>query len=240
VEGGGRFNFIATRQAGAFVLEKMPIEFYTGLPNEAYDGRFLCAKATHRDKPGHSFLLATWHGKYTKMTDAARVEVANTLCEHLRNWCGKALCCVFAGFTFNVVLQPTEALGGFERLDPDENVRPQWAGRWRYGNRQNDIDHMLFYQPPGAPLVARRPRRFRMYDRRRAGLLPRGAGAVTHEHNGALDHDSLMLVSCGWTTGRPRQRPRRPHHRPHHCPRLDNRRIRCVGHSPRPAPSRRW
>ena len=48
--------------------------------------------------------------------------------------------------------------------------------------------------------MARRPRRFRMYDRRRAGqdrrragLLPEGAGAVTHEHDGALDHDSLIL-----------------------------------------------
>ena len=108
---------------------------------------------------------------------------------------------------------------GFRRLDPDEKVRrdsterphptrlrmqanaqewseqkvAQWAGRWRNGNRQRDVDHMLFYQPEGSPLMARRPRRFRMYDRRRAGLLPSDAGAVTHEHDGALDHDSLIL-----------------------------------------------
>jgi hypothetical protein len=217
VEGGDKgppFNIIATRQAGAFVLEKMPIEFYRRLPNEAYGGRFLCAKATHRDKPGHSFLLATWHGKYKNVTDAARVEVVKKLCAHLCHWCGNALCCLFAG-DFNVVLQPTEALGGFVRLDPDEKVGSQWAGRRRNGNRQNDIDHMLFYQPEGSPLTARRPRRFRMYDRQRAGLLPRRracadaghcscsqeatppdqacAGAVTHEHDGALDHDGLIL-----------------------------------------------
>jgi hypothetical protein len=95
----------------------------------------------------------------------------------------------------------------------------KWAGRRRYGtdNRapQCNVDHMLFYQPPGSPLMARRPRRFRMYDRQRAGLLPRRracadaghcscsqeatppdeacAGAVTHEHDGALDHDGLIL-----------------------------------------------
>ena len=73
----------------------------------------------------------------------------------------------------------------------------QWAGRRRYGkdNRdpKHDIDHMLFYRPQGSPLMARRPRRFRMYDRRRAGqdrrragLLPEGAGAVEHEHDEAL------------------------------------------------------
>jgi hypothetical protein len=200
VEGGDKgppFNIIATRQAGAFVLEKMPTKFYEGLPNEAYGGRFLCTKATHRDKPGHSFLLATWHGQNThNVKDAVQVEVVKELCEHLRDWCGKeaALCCLFAG-DFNVVLQgyDPEAFGKFVRLDPDENVPPLLAGRRRNGSRQEDIDHMLFYQPPGSPLTARRPRRFRMYDRQRAGLLPSDAGAVTHNHPGALDHDSLIL-----------------------------------------------
>ena len=121
---------------------------------------------------------------------------------------------------------------GFERLDPDKNVRldgcrtekphptrlrtqankqkwsPQevalWAGRRRYGtdNRapQRNVDHVLFYKKAGSPLTARRPRRFRMYDRRRAGLdrrraglLPSDAGAVAHDHDGALDHDCLIL-----------------------------------------------
>ena len=68
----------------------------------------------------------------------------------------------------------------------------QWAGRWRNGNRQRDVDHMLFYQPEGSPLMARRPRRFRMYDRLQEGLLPKWS-LVTHEHDGALDHDSLIL-----------------------------------------------
>ena len=111
---------------------------------------------------------------------------------------------------------------GFERLDPDEAVRrdgcrterphphrlreaewsaedivAQWAGRRRYGaeNRkpQSDVDHMLVYLPAHSPLVPHRPRRFRMYDRARAGVLPPDAGAVTHEHEGALDHDSFVL-----------------------------------------------
>jgi hypothetical protein len=225
---GETFNIIATRQAGAFVLEKMPIEFYDGLPNEAYGGRFLCAKATQRDPPGHSFLLATWHGQNTRnVENTKQVEVVEQLCARLRKRCGEeaALCCLFAG-DFNIVL-PKE-FGGFERLDPDENVRPQWAGRWRNKNRQKDIDHMLFYAPEGSQLMsgnqtaifirkgmARRPRRFRMYDRQRAGLLPRRracadaghcscsqeatppdqacAGAVTHKLDGALDHDGLIL-----------------------------------------------
>ena len=79
-----------------------------------------------------------------------------------------------------------------------------WAGRRRYGtdNRapQRNVDHVLFYKKAGSPLTARRPRRFRMYDRRRAvldrrraGLLPSDAGAVTHDHDGALDHDCLIL-----------------------------------------------
>ena len=72
----------------------------------------------------------------------------------------------------------------------------QWAGRRRYGkdNRdpKHDIDHMLFYRPQGSPLEARRPRRFRMYDRLQKGLLPKWS-LVTHEHDGALDHDSLIL-----------------------------------------------
>ena len=72
----------------------------------------------------------------------------------------------------------------------------QWAGRRRYGkdNRdpKHDIDHMLFYRPQGSPLEARRPRRFRMYDRLQEGLLPKWS-LVTHEHDGALDHDSLIL-----------------------------------------------
>ena len=152
--------------------------------------------------------------------------------------------CVLAG-DFNLDLHQLELgkYVGFERLDPDKNVYEngcrtehphptrlrkqewstkevaQWAGRRRYGkdNRdpQHDIDHMLFYRPPGSPLEARRPRRFRMYDRQRAGLLPmrrecrdaghcscsqeatppdqRCAGAVTDVHDGALDHDSLIL-----------------------------------------------
>jgi hypothetical protein len=223
---GETFNIIATRQAGAFVLEKMPTEFYKpssefykGLPNEAYDGRFLCAKATQRDPPGHSFLLATWHGQNThNVKNPAQVAVVKQLCEHLRRWCDEnaALCCLFAG-DFNIELQPgydPKEFGGFKRLDPDENVRSQCAGRRRNGNRQNDIDHMLFYPPEVLPLMARRPRRFRMYDRQSFGLLPRRqecrdaghcscseatppdqacAGAVTHKLDGALDHDGLIL-----------------------------------------------
>jgi hypothetical protein len=223
---GGTFNIIATRQAGAFVLEKMPTEFYKpssefykGLPNEAYEGRFLCAKATQRDPPGHSFLLATWHGQNThNVKNPAQVAVVKQLCEHLRRWCdeNEALCCLFAG-DFNIELQPgydPKEFGGFKRLDPDENVRSQCAGRRRNGNRQNDIDHMLFYPPEVLPLMARRPRRFRMYDRQSFGLLPRRqecrdaghcscseatppdqacAGAVTHKLDGALDHDGLIL-----------------------------------------------
>ena len=102
------FNIIATRQAGAFALEAMPIEFYTELPGEAYGGRFLCAKATQRDPPGHSFLLATWHGQNThNVRDAAQVAVVRQLCEHMHWWCDEeaALCCLFAG-DFNIELQP--------------------------------------------------------------------------------------------------------------------------------------
>ena len=234
VEGKGCFNFIATRQAGAFVLKKMPTdEFYKGLPNEAYDGRFLCAKATQRDPPCHSFLLATWHGQNThNVKNPDQVAVVKQLCEHLRRWCDEnaALCCLFAG-DFNIELQPgydPKEFGEFKRLDPDENVRSQCAGRRRNGNRQNDIDHMLFYPPEVLPLMARRPRRFRMYDRQKFGLLPRRqecrdaghcscseatppdqacAGAVTHKQKEpALDHDGLILELWldGTTTSSPR------------------------------------
>ena len=120
---------------------------------------------------------------------------------------------------FNIELPANVAFSGFiERLDPDKRVsqdglrteRPhphrqgetewsadkvrQWAGRRRNnGKAQRDVDHMLVYRPVNSPLEPRRPRRFRMYDRARAGVLPRNAGAVTHEYEGALDHDSLVL-----------------------------------------------
>jgi hypothetical protein len=132
------------------------------------------------------------------------------------------LCCVFAG-DFNIVLQPfaPKEFDGFERLDVDEVVRrdgcrtdrphphrvqtpnwteeevKQWAGRRRYGtyNRahQKDVDHVLLYRPPGSPIEVRRSRRFRMYDRARADVLPLALGEVIREHEGALDHDSLIV-----------------------------------------------
>ena len=63
----------------------------------------------------------------------------------------------------------------------------------RHHRRVDGVDHMLVYRPAHSPLMPRRPRRFRMYDRARAGVLPPKAGAVTHEHEGALDHDSFVL-----------------------------------------------
>ena len=235
-------SFIASRHSGAFFLERMPSAFYRDLPNEAYEGRFVCCKATWCDErrvdwpgvgaapageqlPSH-FLLATWHGRNThRVVDPAQVAVVQELCAHLRRWCDEALalCCVLAG-DFNIVLQPgydPAEFAGFERLDPDAAVRrdgcrterphphrlrsaewsaqdvAQWAGRRRYGADkrapQSDVDHLLVYRPALSPLVPRRPRRFRMYDRARAGVLPPGAGATTQEHDGALDHDSLVL-----------------------------------------------
>jgi len=141
------------------------------------------------------------------------------ICTRLRAWCDEtaALGCVLDG-DFNIELPgfAQTDYGGFQRLDPDKRVRRdgcrierphphqrseeeanECAGRRRYGDNnrkgQKDVDHLLYYQPEGSPLVARRPRRFRMYDRRRAGVLPWGAGAVTSEHDGALDHDALLL-----------------------------------------------
>ena len=136
---------------------------------------------------------------------------------------GVGLCCVLAGdfnIVLQPGYDPAE-FAGFERLDPDGAVRrdgcrterphphrlgypewsaqgvAQWAGRRRYGadNRkpQDDVDHILVYRPAHSPLVPRRPRRFRMYDRARERVLPLGAGAVTRAHEGALDHDSLVL-----------------------------------------------
>ena len=73
----------------------------------------------------------------------------------------------------------------------------QWAGRRRYGadnsQTERDVDHMLVFRPAHSPLAPRRPRRLRMYDRARVGVLPPKAGAVTHEHEGVLNHDSFML-----------------------------------------------
>ena len=215
-------NFIATRHSGAFLLEKMSKNFYedAGLPAQAYDGRFVCCKAKWVDKrhvdwphagaaaaaerqPSH-LLLATWHGPHKDVL-TSRLQCLEKLCSLLKSTCDASaddcLGCVLAGdFNLDFHQLELEKYVGFRRLDPDENVRPQSAGRWRNGNRQHDVDHMLFYQPPGSPLMARRPRRFRIYDRRRAGqdrrragLLPEGAGAVEHDVDGALDHDSLIL-----------------------------------------------
>jgi hypothetical protein len=130
--------------------------------------------------------------------------------------------CVLAGdFNLDLHQLELEKYVGFRRLDPDEQVRldgcrtehphptrlqmnadaqgwseeevEKWAGRRRNGKHQNDVDHMLFYKPEGSPLTARRPRRFRMYDRWREGLLPKSAGDLTQEDDGTLDHDSLIL-----------------------------------------------
>ena len=208
-------NFIATRHSEAFLLEKMSKKFYedVGLPAQAYDGRFVCCKAKWVDnrhvdwphagaaaaaerQPSH-FLLATWHGPHKDVL-TSRLQCLEKLCSLLKSTCDASgdycLGCVLAGdFNLDFHQLELEKYVGFRRLDPDENVRPQSAGRWRNGNRQHDVDHMLFYQPPGSPLMARRPRRFPMYarrraeqDRRRAGLLPEGAGAVEHEHDEAL------------------------------------------------------
>ena len=212
-------NFIATRHSGAFLLERMPSTFYTSndLPAQAYDGRFVCCKASwvvnrhvgaaaaaERQPSKPHFLLATWHGPHKDVL-TSRLQCLEKLCSLLKSTCDASgdycLGCVLAGdFNLDFHQLELEKYVGFRRLDPDENVRPQSAGRWRNGNRQHDVDHMLFYQPPGSPLMARRPRRFRMYDRRRAGqdrrragLLPEGAGAVEHDVDGALDHDSLIL-----------------------------------------------
>jgi hypothetical protein len=251
VERGGCFNFIATRHSGAFFLETMPSTFYENLPQQAYDGRFVCCKARWRKQPAidwpHAgaaaaaerqpshFLLATWHGPHKDKLETCQL-CLKELCKHLRDTCDESadcLGCVLAG-DFNLDLHQLELADyvGFERLDPDKNVRldgcrtekphptrlrmqankqkwspqevAQWAGRRRYGedNRdpQRNVDHMLFYKKAGSPLTARRPRRFRMYDRQRAGLLPSDAGAVTHDHPGALDHDSLILEL--WLDGR--------------------------------------
>jgi hypothetical protein len=193
------------------------------------------AAAAERQPSKQHFLLATWHGPHKDNVERCQL-CLKELCERLRDTCDASadcLGCVLAG-DFNLDLHQLELADyvGFRRLDPDENVRRdvterphptrlrkqkvvQWAGRWRNGNHQRDVDHMLFYQPEGSPLMARRPRRFRMYDRQRAGLLPRRracadaghcscsqeallpdeacAGAVRHEHDGALDHDGLIL-----------------------------------------------
>jgi len=202
------------------------------------------AAAAERQPSKQHFLLATWHGPHKDNVERCQL-CLKELCKRLRDTCDASadcLGCVLAG-DFNLDLHQLELADyvGFLRLDPDENVRRdvterphptrlrmqanaqewseqkvvQWAGRWRNGNHQRDVDHMLFYQPEGSPLMARRPRRFRMYDRQRAGLLPRRracadaghcscsqealppdqacAGAVTHEHDGALDHDGLIL-----------------------------------------------
>jgi hypothetical protein len=172
------------------------------------------------EQPPSHFLLATWHGPH-KSTDSVVSEALQQLCAHLRRWCDNelSLCCVLAG-DFNIQLpgyEPTK-FHDFQRLDPDENVRrdgcrkerphphrlgetgewsadkvAQWAGRRRNGKAKRDVDHMLAYRPVNSPLKLRRPRRFRMYDRAKAGVLPPEAGAVTHKHEGALDHDSLVL-----------------------------------------------
>jgi hypothetical protein len=234
-------NFIATRHS-AFLLKAMSRNFYNRkvLPQQAFEGRFVCSVATWLDppridwppdagaaaaaeRPPSHFLLATWHGPH-KARDTEQVAVVQQLCAHLRTWCDKeaGLCCVFAG-DFNIVLQPfaPEEFAGFERLDVDKVVRrdgwrtdrphphrvreptwtkaevAQWAGRRRYGddNRapQKDVDHVLLYRPPGSPIEVRRSRRFRMYDRARVDVLPLALREEIGKHEGALDHDSLIV-----------------------------------------------
>ena len=75
--------------------------------------------------------------------------------------------------------------------------RRRVAGRRRNGSWQNDVDHLLFYRPASSPLVARRPRRFQLYDRARHGVLPKGSGVKrVMEDDGVLellDHDPLLV-----------------------------------------------
>ena len=82
IESARCHNFIATRHSGAIFLERMPNRFYENLPQQAYDGRFVCCKARWCKQPAidwpHAgaaaaaewqpshFFLATWHGPHTR------------------------------------------------------------------------------------------------------------------------------------------------------------------------------
>ena len=200
----------------SFYEDRMPARMH-----KAGLGRFVCTRATWRDwevagapTPGSHFFLAIWHGENThNVYNSRQMELLQGLCQCLREECDASadcLGCVLAG-DFNIELI-AQHYSGFERLDPDESVRAggmrqnpgwdqkqvrDWAGRRRYGNPpgrpQYDVDHVLFYRPPLSPLAARRPRRFRMYDRAHARVLPFGSGVMTHTRFGALDHDPLLV-----------------------------------------------
>lgn len=176
-----------------FDAEEMPADIQMENPLSK-EGRSFCMKARWtRGKVDSFILLATWHGPRHD-PKKCNSQFVRDFCKRLRELCDReaATClgCVLAG-DFNIELLDFRAadFSGFQRLDPDERIRVESAGRRRNGQSKADIDHILFFRPPASPLSARRPRRFRLYDYARLGILARDV----HDTSGLLDHDPLLF-----------------------------------------------